>query len=187
MKRIIALLLAVLMVAALFCACGEKKKSDKSGSDSSGSDTSTVEDANTPVKTTVDAKYDQGFAEHYAKSVTTDDSGNKVYEFDKAAYDEYAHDYNNNLSDEITDELVKSHDSSYGQYAYINDEKKAAIIGLNPGQYDEEVAAEEAQVVAQSTIQYFKGLAEPIDKVSVIYCNANNQSEVYGTFEFPVE
>lgn len=188
MKRIIALTLAVLMIAALFCACGEKKKSDSSAaSEGSGSVTATENATPKTVTTTVEAKYDKGFAENYAKSVSTDEDGNKVYEFDGNSYNDYTRDYNNNVSSQITNILVKAHDSSYGQYAYLNNEKKAAIIGLNPGQYDEEVAAEEAKEIAQNAFLYFQGLSEPVDTISVIYCNASNQDEIYGSFEFSAE
>lgn len=183
MKRIIALTLAVLMIAALFCACGEKKKSDD-GSNNGANTASTASNTPKEVKTTVEAKYDKGFAENYAKSVTTDDNGNKVYEFDGNSYENYTRDYNNTLSAEITNDLIQNHDANYGQFAYLNNEKRAAVIGLNPGQYDEAVAAQEAESIAQNAILYFKGIYDDVDTVSVIYCNANDQNEVYGSFEF---
>lgn len=181
MKRIIALTLAVLMLAALFSACGEKKKSDAD----SKQDATTA--AAEEVITTVDSKYDDGFAEKYAKSVTTDDSGNKVYEFDSQSYENYARDYNNSISAEITDQVAASHDASFGQYCYINNEKKAVIVGVNPGQYNEDDAKAEAPSLAKSSFPYFKGLQEDVVTVSVIYCNANNQDEIYGQFDFPIE
>ena len=176
MKRIIALALAVLMVAALFCACGEKKKTESTN-------TNTVKE----VKTTVDKKYDEGFAEKYAKKVETDADGNKTYEFDGQSYDTYTHDYNNQISAGVSNDLAQDHDTSYGQFCYINDEKQAFIVGLNPGQYDEAVASEEAKKLAEKATPYFMGLEEPVKTFKVIYCNANNQEEVYGTFEFTVE
>ena len=175
MKRVIALTLAVMMIASLFCACGEKKKSDS------------ATEAPKDVTTTVEAKYDQGFAEKYAKSVTTDESGNKTYEFDSDAYKSYTHDYNNNVSAKLTNDLVKIHETSYGQFCYINDEKKAVVVGLNPGQYDEAVASKEAAALAKSAFPYFLGLEQPVKTINVIYCNANNQDEVYGSFEFTAE
>lgn len=176
MKRIIALILAVLMIAALFCACGEKKKT---------ADNNTAAAEN--VVATVDAKYDQGFAEKYAKSVTTDENGNKVYEFDGNSYKNYVEDYNKSVSSEITDQVAKAHDEKFGQFCYVNDDKKAVIVGVNPGQYDEASASEEAKSLAEDAFPYFKGQKDPIDTVNVIYCNANDQSEVYGTFSFPIE
>jgi len=182
MKRFFALILAVLMIAALFCACGEKTKTD-----SGSGDNSTVSEAAEEVKTTVDAKYDKGFAEQYAKSVTTDDSGNKVYEFDGEAYKNYTHDYNNTISAEITNDVAENHDVSFGQYCYINEERQAVIIGVNPGKYDAASAEKEASSIAQSAFPYFQGLAEPVDTIKVLYTNANDQNEVYGEFEFAVE
>ncbi len=176
MKRIIALTLAILMVAALFCACGEKKKTDDK-----------KESAVKVITATIEAKFDQGFAEKYAKSVTTDDKGNKVYQFDSDAYENYTRDYSNSISSKITKEVSKNHDSSFGQFCYINDEKKAVIVGVNPGQYNEEDAKAEAGTLAQDAFPYFKGLETPVDTVNVIYCNANNQDEVYGSFSFPIQ
>ena len=175
MKRIIALALAVLMMAALFCACGEEKKSDDAGTDSN------------QIKAVIDSKYDDGFAEQYAKSVTTDDSGNKVYEFDAEGYKEYTRNYNNKISASITNEVSKNHSEDYGQYCYINEEKQAVIVGVNPGKYDEAAAKEEAPALAKQAFSYFKGIETPTDTVKVLYCNANNQDEVYGQFEFPIE
>ena len=177
MKRIIALTLAVLMVAALFCACGEKKKAPENNNSVTQKE----------VKTTVEKKYDEGFAEKYAKSVSTDSNGNKVYEFDGSSYDTYTHDYNNKISSQVSSDLASEHESSYGQFCYINDEKKAFVVGLNPGQYDEAVASEEAKKLAQQATPYFMGLETPVKTFYVIYCNANNQNEVYGTFEFTAE
>lgn len=187
MKRILALTLAVLMIAALFCACGEKKKTEggsNSGSGDSGSASSVIEKE---VTAEVDKKYDDGFAEKYAKSVSTDDDGNKVYEFDGNAYENYAHDYNNKISKDMSNELAEAHEEAYGQFCYINDEKKAVIVGLNPGEYDEKVAAKEAQTLSKNAMSYFQGLQEKVEKFSVIFCNANNQNEVYGSFEFDLK
>ena len=181
MKRIVALTLAVLMVAALFCACGEKKSEDTASSSASSAEEPKE------VKAVVDSKYDNGFAEKYAKSVTTDEDGNKVYEFDNQSYKEYTRNYNNQISASITTEVVKNHDSKFGQYCYLNDDKKAVIVCVNPGMYDEASASKEAEGLAQMSFSYFKGLEDSIDTVSVIYCNANDQEEVYGKFDFPIE
>ena len=176
MKRIIALTLAVLMMAALFCACGEEKKADTAGSAEQQE-----------VKTVVDSKYDDGYAEQFAKSVSTDENGNKVYEFDDESYKSYTRNYNNKISASITNEVTKNHSSDYGQFCYINEEKQAVIVGVNPGKYDEASAKEEAPSLAKQSFAYFKSIETPVDTVKVIYCNANNQDEVYGQFEFPIE
>ena len=176
MKRILALSLAVLMIAALFCACGEKS--------SEGTDNKANADS---VKTVVNPKYDEGVAEQYAKNVTTDENGNKVYEFDNASYKSFTQNYNNKVSAAITNDVVKTHDTSFGQYCYINDDKKAVIIGVNPGKYDQASAEKEAEGLAQKAFAYFQNLQPPVDTVYVIYCNCNNQDEEYGKFEFKVE
>lgn len=180
MKRIVALILAVMMIAALFCACGEQK----SDGDSSAS---SATEAPKKVTAVVDNKYDEGVAEKYAKSVTTDENGNKVYEFDNDSYKEYTRVYNNQVSSSIQSDVAKNHGTDYGQYCYINNDKKAVIVGVNPGKYDEASAKKEAESLAKQAFPYFKGLEEAVDTVSVIYCNANNQDEVYGKFDFPIE
>lgn len=183
MKRILALILVVMMIAAVLCACGEKKDGQDSSNEKSSSDGGNK----TTVTTTVDAKHENTMAEKFAKSVTTDKEGNKVYEFDDESYKEYTRNYNNQVSAAITSTVTKNHDSKFGQYCYINDEKKAVIVGVNPGKYDEKAAAKEAESLAQMSFAYFQGLETPVDKMSVQYVNANNQDEVYGKFEFDVK
>ena len=168
MKRIFALVLAVLMIAALFCACN--------GNNSGRT-----------VKTSVSTKYDDGFAKSYANSTSTDENGNTTYEFTAEKYDKFVYDYRNNVAGDITDEIVKNHDSSFGQFAYIDPDKQAVIIGLNPGEYEDGFAEAEAPTYAASAFNFFQSLENPVSVVKVIYCNANNQDEIYGTFEVPVE
>lgn len=169
MKRFIALALAVLMVAAFLCACGEEGSSSE------------------PVTTTVNAKYDDGAAKNYAKSTTTDENGNTVYEFEAGKYEEFIQDYQNQLGGEISADIASGHEEPYGQYAYVNPEKKAVIVGLNEGDYDEATAKAEAEKAAEYGFKYFQNLKEPVNTISVIFCNANNQDEVYGSFEFTAE
>lgn len=178
MKRILALILAVMMIAAVMCACGEKKDGETSDDKSGGKDT---------ITTTVSSNHENSLAEKYAKSVTTDKDGNKVYEFDQESYKEYTRNYNNQVSAAITTTVTKNHDAKFGEYCYINDEKKAVIVGVNPGKYDEKAAAKEAESLAQMSFAYFSGLETPVEKMSVQYVNANNQDEVYGKFEFDVK
>lgn len=175
MKRIIALTLALMMIAALLCACGEEKKADN------------ATEAPKQVTATIEKAYDYGYAEKYAKSVTTDANGNKVYEFEGEAYDNYLHDYSNSISSKISGDLAANHETSYGQFSYIDEDRNAVVVGLNPGQYDETVAAEESKTIAKRAFLYFKGLAAPVNTITVIYCNANKQSEVYGSFEISAE
>ena len=169
MKRFIALILAVMMIAALLCACGDSS------------------DPNRTVKTTVSAKYDDGFAKGYATSTSTDANGNTTYEFTGEKYNDFVRDYNNTVSETIKEDIVKNHDSSFGQFAYINVEKGGVIIGLNPGEYDAAYAEAEAPAYAGSAFSFFQSIENPASSVKVIYCNANNQEEVYGEFTIPIE
>ena len=167
MKRIFAFILAVLMITAVLCACG------KSGE----------------VKTTVPSKYDDGYASSYAKS-TSNDGDKKVYEFTDDQYKQYTNNHKNSLGADIQKEIGAMHESSgdqkskYGEYAYINEEKKAVIVGVHTDQYDEATAKKESEIAAEYGFKYFQNIKDPVDKISVIYCDANNQDTVFGTFEY---
>lgn len=170
MKRFFALLFAVMMIAAVLCACG-----------GSG------------VKTSVKGKYDDGFAADYASSTSTDSNGNKVYEFAGDKYDEYIKRHKTSLDAEVTKEIAQLHPSTgdeatpYGEFVYINEEKKAVIVGVHTDQYDEATAKNEAEIAAEYGFKYFQNLKEPVNEIKVIYCDANNQDTVFGTFDFKAE
>ena len=164
MKRLFALILAVLMICALFAGCGKST-----------------------VKATVDSKYDDGFAKEYADKTTTDDSGSITYEFTGDKYDEYVYDHKNNVANTIKEDVVANHSAEFGQYVYINTDSNSVIIGLNPGEYEESYAKAEAPAYAEKGFVYFQNLEKPVSSIKVVYCNANDQSEVYGSFEFSAE
>nr|WP_316614537.1 hypothetical protein [uncultured Ruminococcus sp.] len=170
MKRIFAFILAVAAIAAVLCACG------KSGA----------------VKTTVPSKYDDGYASSYAKSTSTD-GDKKVYEFTDDQYKQYTNNHKNSLGADIQKEIGALHESSgdqkskYGEYAYINEEKKAVIVGVHTDQYDEATAKKESEIAAEYGFKYFQNIKDPVDTISVIYCDANNQDTVFGTFEYTAE
>ena len=170
MKRIFALILAAAMLTALFCACGND--SGKTGG---------------TVTTTVKAKYDDGYAKQYADSTKTDENGNTVYEFSGDKYDNYLKSHNNTVSKNIQQEIGAKHDKSYGEFVYLDNDRKAVVVGIHEGKFDEKVAKEEAKSAAEDGFKYFQSLQTPVDTISVIYCNANDQSQVFGTFEFTAE
>lgn len=159
------------MIAALFCACGNNNNGAASGT----------------VTTTVNAKYDDGYATNYASKTSTDENGNKVYEFSGKKYDDFKENHKNTVANDIQNQFVSKHDKNYGQYVYINDDKKAVIVGLNEGEYDEKTAAEEAVTAAEYGFKYFQNLQQPVSSIKVIYCNAGNQNQIYGSFDFTAE
>lgn len=172
MKRFFALLLAVMTIAAVLCACG-----------GSGD-----------VKTSVPSKYDDGVAGTFAKSTTTDSNGNKVYEFTNEEYNKYTQKHKSTLDAEVTKKFAELHPTStedqkvaYGEFVYINEEEKAVKIGVHTETYDEATAKEEAPIAAEYGFKYFQNLKDPVDTIKVIYCDANNQKTVFGTFEFTAE
>lgn len=169
MKRIIALLLVVLMIGAVLAACGESSK---------------TEDVAGAVKTTVSKDYDDGYAKNFANKTTTGNDGNTTYEFESKKYDEYVTNHVNVVSSEITADVKEDFGSDYLQFAFVNVDKKALIIGVNPGKYDAAKAEACAPAYAEKAFQVFLSLEEPITSISVIYCSANDQQEVYGTFDF---
>lgn len=167
MKRIIAIALVALMLAATLCACGAKKEQ-------------------ATVTTKVAAEYDDGYAKTFAESSSKDSDGNTVYEFNESQYEDYTKEHNNVLSGDMSKELVKEHGSEYGEFVYINEEKKAVIVGIHKDQYDEKVAKEESESLAQYGFKYFQNLKTPVDSIRVIYANANNQNEEFGSFDFSI-
>ena len=165
MKRFIALALAVLMIGVFLCACGG----------SSG------------VKTTVSEKYDDGYAANYASSTSKDENGNVVYEFSGDQYDSYVKDHKNALGADIQDEIASQHKEAYGEFAYINEEKQAVIVGVHQDEYDEETAKADAEAAAEYGFKYFQNLQTPVNTIHVIYCDANNQDVVFGSFDYTAE
>ena len=170
MKRFLAIAASILLICALLCACGKDS-----------------------VKTTVSSKYDDGYAAKYASSTSKDSDGNTVYEFSSDEYQNYLNNHKNSLGADIQSDIADLHTSTndervpYGEFAYINDEKKAVIVGVHEEEYDEAVAKEESVIAAEYGFKYFQNLEKPVDSIKVIYCNCNNQEEVYGTFDFTAE
>lgn len=165
MKRIVALILAVLMIGAVLAACGDNK------------------DSNRTVKTTVSQKYDDGVAKKFADKVSTDDAGNTTYEFTGKKYEEYVEDHAKSVSGEISSEVAKEQGADFGQYSLIKPEEGTVLIGVNPGKYNAAEAQAAASVYAQSAFKVFQGMENPVSTIKVVYCNANDQKEIYGTFE----
>lgn len=164
MKRFFAIILAAVLVAAVLCACGD--------------------DA---IKTTVESKYDDGFAKDYASNVSTDSNGNTVYEFTDEKYEEFTTDYKNSLNTDIESDIAAGHEAAYGQFAYINEADHAVVVGLNDGEYDEATAQAEADKAAEYGFKYFQNLREPVDTLTVKFVFANDQSVVFGSFEYTAE
>ncbi|MBQ3265052.1 MAG: hypothetical protein IJH07_04675 [Ruminococcus sp.] len=168
MKRIFALVLAAAMIGALLCACG----GGKTGS---------------TVKTTVSSKYDDGYAASYASSTSKDENGDTVYEFSNDQYESYLQNHKNTLGGDIQSDIASQHDEAYGEFAYISEEKQAVIIGVHTEQYDEETAKTESASAAEYGFKYFQNLETPVSSIKVIYCDANDQNTVFGTFEYTAE
>lgn len=166
MKRFFALILAAAVICAVFCACGK---------------------AAANVTTTVSSKYDDGYASKYASSTSTDSNGNTVYEFTGDQYDSYLNNHKNSLGADLQEDIAAQHDEKYGEYAYINDEKQAVIVGIHPEEYDEETAKTESAIAAEYGFKYFQNLQTPVDAIKVIYCDANNQDTIFGSFDYTAE
>ena len=70
---------------------------------------------------------------------------------------------------------------------YINNDSKSVIVGIHEGEYDEKTAEEEAKKAAEYGFKYFQSLKEPVSSLKVVYCNAGDQSKIYGSFDFNAE
>ena len=165
MKRLFAFALLIAVLCTFLCACG---KSDS-------------------ITAVVDSKYDDGYAVRFAKSTTTDSNGNKVYEFESEQYDKYIDEHGRVLSSDIMKDIASQHKETYGEFAYIDDAKKAVIVGVHEDQYDEKVAKAESASIVDYAFKYFQSLQTPVDAIKVIYCEANNQEIVYGTCDYSIE
>lgn len=166
MKRIFAVLLAVLMIGALLAACGSSERT---------------------VTTVVSKDYDDGYAKDYAEKVSTDDKGNTTYEFSGDKYDDYVTNHSNVVSNEIASDVKEDQGVDFGQFTQVRPEEKSVVIGVNPGKYDAAQAEAAAPSYAKSAFRVFQGLEDPVSEIKVVYLNANNQDEIYGTFTFKLE
>ncbi len=164
MKRSLTVLTAVMLLAVLLCACGKKN-----------------------ITTSVAPAYDDGVAADYAEKVATDENGNQTYEFTPDQYEEYTRVHNNTISADMEQEVAGKHDEPYGEYIYINEEKQAVYVGIHADEYDPDTAQAEAASLADQAWKYFKSIENPVSKISVIYCNAGDQSEEYARFDFTAE
>lgn len=176
MKRFFAIAVIAVMIAALLCACGNNN-----------SGTSSAPAADNSVTTTVASKYDDGYASKYADSAETDANGNTVYTFSDAQYNDFVENYKNSVSNDIQKDMVANHEEGYGEYVYINTDKQAVIVGIHEDEYDEAAAQTEAAAAAEYGFKYFQNLKTPVNTIKVIYCNAGNQDEEYGSFEFTAD
>ena len=151
MKRIICTILAVMMLAATLTGC--------------------------TVKTTVDPKYTDYFADSYASNKEVDDDGNVKYEFDKESYEQFADDYYEEVKEESRLEIQSS-----GQYSYYNPEITEIVVGVTPEAYEqlgEEALKTEAQKVGEAAMKYQMNLKNPKGELTVTYRNANTAEEYF--------
>ncbi len=172
MKKTFALILAVAMLATLLCACGGDKKAEPTEA--------------AVVTTTVKAEYDDGVAEKFAQKTTKDENGNNVYEFTEDQYNDYAYQHKNIVSSDIKDFIAGNHPKGYGEFVTIDEKKHAVLIGIHEGEYDEEIAKEEAPKAAEYGFKFFQNLQTPVSSIRVIYIDANDISHntEFGSFEF---
>lgn len=151
MKRVICAVLAVIMIAVLFTGC--------------------------KVKTSVDAKYADGFAENYATSKEVDDNGNVSYVFEGDKYDEFVADYYEEVKQESRLQIESS-----GQYSYYNPEITEIVVGITPEAWTdmgEEALRAEAQKVGEAAMKYQMNLKNPKGELEVTYRNANTSEEYF--------
>lgn len=154
MKKIVAIVLVVLCIGALLCACGDG-----------------------PVKTSVNPGYDDGFAKSYANDYSTDKDGNIQYQFSKEKYDKFIRDYNDKVRTECADILGEKS----AQYQYLSDDGKEYNVGIIPEHYQEigeEVAKKQAEAMGQILLKYSQSTEKPVDTIKVTFKNANT-GEVY--------
>ena len=151
MKRYLSAILAIMMMTAVLTGC--------------------------KVKTTVDPKYIDDFADSYASNKVVDDNGNVEYEYEKEEYEKFASDYYEVVKEESRLEIESS-----GQYSYYNPEITEIVVGIKPESFDElgeEVLKAEAQKVGEAAMKYQMNLENPKGELTVTYRNANTSEEYF--------
>lgn len=151
MKRLICAVLAVMMICVLFAGC--------------------------KVKTTVDAKYNDGFADNYASDKKVDKDGNVSYEFEEDKYEEFVSDYYEEVKEESRLEIESS-----GQYSYYNPEITEIVVGVTPEAYEElgmDNLKAEAQKVGEAALKFQMNMENPKGALTVTYRNANTAEDYF--------
>ena len=151
MKRYLSAILAIMMMTAVLTGC--------------------------KVKTTVDPKYIDDFADSYASNKVVDDNGNVEYEYEKEEYEKFASDYYEVVKEESRLEIESS-----GQYSYYNPEITEIVVGIKPESFDElgeEALKAEAQKVGEAAMKYQMNLENPKGELTVTYRNANTSEEYF--------
>lgn len=151
MKRLICTILAVMMLVATLTGC--------------------------TIKTTVDPKYTDDFADSYASSKEVDKDGNVKYEYEKEDYEKFTADYYEAVKEESRLEIESS-----GQYSYYNPEITEIVVGVTPEAYDElgeEALKAEAQKVGETAMKYQMNLKDPKGELTVTYRNANTAADYF--------
>ncbi len=141
------------------------------------------------VKTTVPAKYADGYAEKYANEIVTDDNGNVTYEFEDEKYDEFIKDYHEVVKEESREQLETVHQYTHYNLKDSDDEDNYGIVvGISKETYDEigeEALKAEAQQLGQAAIKFQMNTENPADKIPVKYRDAAT-SEVFFVIEVTV-
>ena len=154
MKKIIALILIVLVAAVLLTACGS-------------------------VKTTVDSKWDDGFAKNYASDVKTDADGKTSYEFTDDQYKEFTTWYSKDVRSQAVEDVLGNEN---GQYTSLNADGTEFVVGIN-SDYVEKVGIDEckkeAQEAGQIVMKYNMNTKNPTGKLTVIYRDANTGKDYF--------
>lgn len=151
MKRLICTILAVMTIAVLLVGC--------------------------KVTTTVDAKYNDGYAANYASATEVDENGNVSYEFEGDKYEQFASDYY-----EVVKEESRLQIKSSGQYSYYNPEITEIVVGITPEAWDEMGEQElkvEALKVGEAALKYQMNMKNPSGEIEVTYRNANTSEEYF--------
>ncbi|MBQ8539552.1 MAG: hypothetical protein IJ433_07860 [Ruminococcus sp.] len=151
MKKLFSAILASMMLATVLCGCS--------------------------VKTTVETKYTDDFADSYASKKEVDKDGNVKYEYEKDEYEQFAADYYEEVKEESRLEIESS-----GQYSYYSPDITEIVVGINPESYEElgeEVLKAEAQKVGESALKYQMNLKNPKGELTVTYRNANTAEEYF--------
>ncbi len=176
--------------AQVLASDAESAAKNAAGTDTISPTAASVSESGDMITVISPARYDDGFAAQYASSMSRNTDGDAVYSFTAERYSEYTKQHLNALSKDLVKAINDRHKSDpkpYGEYAYINNEKNAIIIGVYSDTYDGAKAKEEAAVAAEYGFKYFQNLHDPVDTIQVLYVEPNDMDNIIGSFSCVAE
>ena len=181
MKRILAFILAVMMISVALVGCGDDKEKKRS----SNKETTDPKDVG-KIVTYVDMEYSDGFADNYADSCEVDyENGTVKYRFEDEAYERFLEDYHEVVKEEAREKIECEHEYTHFNMHDSSDDKNYGImVGISEEVYDEygeEALKAQAKEVGKVAIKYQMNTENPATSIPITYRNVHT-AEKYFTY-----